>query len=530
MSYGYVEQPPSKKRRFFDPEPEPEPVPQPQITRTASDNLPSRKSRSLSRDVTVKNIPSSPEESRDGFDKLLFESIVGEIPKNAMKVLQAIAGSNTEKAINMYLDGSWQNTASTQTIVSRANDPPLPGTGNQLKGPSTPSQTLTIVRTKQMPEYRYVGAFGVAGWTTRSGSGLIKHGETVHIERQKSKQVKLGRGGKPIPLSRQRADVIVRFTNDRGEEVGRLPKEAASWVSSLIDSKVCHFEGTCVFAPERVRINETIYLQLRCYLTKRTFDTGFVKPVDNNRATGVFEEKETTEEQELRLRQVALVKLFEEINLHPSSSNELKEKEKRNSLLQAAETAERDESREKEKKSKPMTSSPSTPPTDEEESEEGKELEQDQLDTLYKKAQSFDFDTPEQDPASSFVLDLRRYQRQALHWMMSKEKDERANGSEASMHPLWEEYKWPVKDVDDKDLPRVEEQDSFYVNPYSGELSLDFPTQEQHCLGGILADGTLYTITQVVSAAAFLLAFILRFLCSCDSISISCLCITAITN
>ncbi len=56
------------------------------------------------------------------------------------------------------------------------------------------------------------------------------------------------------------------------------------------------------------------------------------------------------------------------------------------------------------------------------------------------------------------------------------------------MHPLWEEYQWPVKDYDDKNLPQIASQSAFYVNPYSGELSLDFPVQEQHCLGGILAD------------------------------------------
>jgi len=72
--------------------------------------------------------------------------------------------------------------------------------------------------------------------------------------------------------------------------------------------------------------------------------------------------------------------------------------------------------------------------------------------------------------------------------MLAKEKDEKNEIKEASMHPLWEEYLWPLKDVDDKDLPQVEGQESFYVNPYSGEMSLDFPHQEQHCLGGILAD------------------------------------------
>jgi DNA repair protein RAD5 len=107
---------------------------------------------------------------------------------------------------------------------------------------------------------------------------------------------------------------------------------------------------------------------------------------------------------------------------------------------------------------------------------------------LYRKAQSFDFNTPEVEPADTFAMNLRPYQKQSLYWMLAKEKDEKNETREASMHPLWEEYKWPLRDVDDKELPQVEGQESFYVNPYSGEMSLDFPCQEQHCLGGILAD------------------------------------------
>jgi DNA repair protein RAD5 len=56
------------------------------------------------------------------------------------------------------------------------------------------------------------------------------------------------------------------------------------------------------------------------------------------------------------------------------------------------------------------------------------------------------------------------------------------------MHPLWEEYDWPRKDQDDRPVPTVVDLDKFYVNPYSGEMSLEFPRQEQNCLGGILAD------------------------------------------
>lgn len=340
-----------------------------------------------------------------------------------------------------------------------------------------------------MPDKRYIGAFGVTAWATRSGTGLIKHDEVVGIERARPvpQASKLGKAAKPRVVMNKKQDVVVRFTNARGEEVGRLENECAAWMSTLIDQKICKFEGSCVWVPDRLRTNDTVYLQLRCYLLKDAFEAAnFVKPLDDNRQTGRFEARETQDERALRLRQVALVKLFDEIGLHPSRVNVTTEKHKRKGLLQAVDAAEQYEqlSTQSPKGTKPQDADNS------DEAEEGQELEQDQLDSLYKKAQSFDFDTPEAQPASTFTMDLRRYQKQALHWMMGKERDERSEHKEQSMHPLWEEYCWPTKDVDDKELPEASGLLNFYVNPYSGELSLDFPVQDQNCLGGILADGT----------------------------------------
>ncbi|KAE8350971.1 SNF2 family N-terminal domain-containing protein, partial [Aspergillus coremiiformis] len=199
--------------------------------------------------------------------------------------------------------------------------------------------------------------------------------------------------------------------------------------------------------------------------------------IDDNRTTTIFEEKKSTEEKWLHLRQVALVKLFDEIGLQPTSTNAMTLKHKREGLLRAGEIAEQYDKNIKENKSNDNSS----------QDEESPELEEDQLDTLYKKAQSFDFSMPEAEPPPTFSLKLRKYQKQALHWMLAKEKDNNSARGR-SMNPLWEEYAWPAKDVEDNRLPIIEGFDHFYVNPYSGELSLDFPVQEHNCLGGILAD------------------------------------------
>lgn len=406
------------------------------------------------------------------FDQETFESFVGDkVQPDILEIIRENCGNDIERAVNMYFDGTWKNfktkakPTGVQAMMARNPKPQEP------KPPDVQSQEPLLAP----PDSRYIGSFGVEGWATRSGANLLKYGDSLRIERQKTQQ----------PLKRLRVDVIVRFTNDKGSEIGRLSKESANWISTLMDQKCCRFDATCVYAPERLRTNDTVFIQLRCFFLKSAFHRpGFKLP--DNRSTGLYEEKETTEERDLRLRQVALVRLFQEINLHPTKLSAAAARHSRQGLLEAAELAEKQEKEiAKTKKSDKGDKSGSSTPS---EDEDGTELEQDQLDTLYKKAQSFDFDTPEAEPASTFAMTLRPYQKQALHWMLSKEKNEKEKRREVSMHPLWEEYAWPIKDADDKDLPRVADQPCFYMNPYSGDLSLDFPVQEQHCLGGILAD------------------------------------------
>ncbi|KAJ5617062.1 hypothetical protein N7537_002176 [Penicillium hordei] len=430
----------------------------------------------IEEEVTISTTAST---FADGFDVDLFTSIVGEqLPADSIKTIQSAASNNIERAVNIYFDGSWKKPMRINgNVPARSRKPAL----RVQHSPETPVESESVLRNQ--PSVRYVGAFGVGGWATRSGLGFLKHGDPVNIERARSQPtMKRGRGGKAFV--NHKSDVLTRFTNTAGQEIGRLPHETAEWVSTLIDQKICRFEGVCVFVPDRVRVNDTIYLQLRVYLRKEAFQSGALAALntDDNRSTGLFEEKESTEEKNLRLRQVGLVKLFHEINLHPTSTNPTTEKHKRDGILRAAEIAEQYDSTKKE--NKPKSSKDSNDSSGEDDSEE---LEKDQLDTLYQKAQSFDFNMPAADPASTFTLDLRKYQQQALHWMLSKEKDSNQT-REKSMHPLWEEYTWPRKDVDDKDLPQVTNIDHFYVNPYSGDLSVDFPAQEQHCRGGILAD------------------------------------------
>lgn len=499
MSSAEIEHRPAKKRRFFVDDPEDIPEQQAptcgdasRITTSAS----AAEGQARSSQIDTGELePRDAEREPQTFDIDTFRAFTGEdVDLGVLQEIRVAANNDLERAINMYLDGSWKDIAAKSHVQSQSQPRGVAGwlnKGDQTAEEPRPPEAGNLSAPQHapllqnMPRDRYIGAFGVAAWSTKSGANLIKHGEVIKIERTKiAPKTKIGRGGKAIQLvgRNQKADVITRFTNVRGDEIGRLPEETAKWVSTLIDQRVCRFGGTCVYAPDRLRVNDTIYLQLRVYMLRTAFEAaGFANLKDDNRATGIFEEKESAEEKDLRLRQVALVTLFDEINLHPTTTNETTARHKKQGILRAAEMAEQYD---KEKSGKQKMSGTSTPSSEE---EDGEELEEDQLDTLYKKAQSFDFNTPEAEPPDTFTLVLRKYQKQALHWMLSKEKDKRSERA-VSMHPLWEEYTWPTKDANDKLLPTVERQDKFFVNLYSGEISLDFPVQEQNCLGGILAD------------------------------------------
>ncbi|KAI0481375.1 DNA repair protein rad-5 [Xylariaceae sp. FL0804] len=488
-------EPPAKKRRFFadhDDENQ-DPTPKCLQTRQPLANHGSSNSALPPADVT-NAVPQSSEEPPI-FDPNTLKALVGdEVDPEVLDIIRRNCGNSMERAVNMYFDGTWKKyrkshpSSKPSMLLPRRDVQAAPSDLPREPEPEPPPQPPLI---RSMPDSRYIGAFGVEGWATRSGTGLLKHGDVVKIERQKiqpkpsvlSAKGKAGQPSlRPTGAAARRVDVIVRFTDARGSEIGRLARDTANWVSSLIDQNVCTLEGTCVYAPERLRTNDTVFLQLRCFLRRVAFQEPGLQ-LSDNRTTGLFEEKETTEERNLRLRQVALVRLFQEINLTPTRSNAASARTARQGLLDAAELDDKkgQDTSKPGNKDTPGSSSPS-------DTEEGEELEQGQLDALYRKAQSFDFDTPEAEPADTFAMTLRPYQKQSLHWMLSKEKDLKNEVREASMHPLWEEYAWPLKDADDKELPGVDGQDNFYVNPYSGEISLEFPVQEQHCLGGILAD------------------------------------------
>src|SRR5690606_16972193 len=171
-------------------------------------------------------------------------------------------------------------------------------------------------RPKNLPfDKRYLGVLQAEGWTTRSGTNLLSYGErvTIHRERLAAPPPKKGKGA--ALQKRRTADLIVRFKNARGFEVGRLEQDMAKFVSVLIDQRLYSFDGTVVYAPESCRMNDTVYLQLRVFLLGEAFDQNRIFREETRVVGDLFTIQETEEEKDVRQRQASLVRLFEKIGL-----------------------------------------------------------------------------------------------------------------------------------------------------------------------------------------------------------------------
>lgn len=108
------------------------------------------------------------------------------------------------------------------------------------------------------------------------------------------------------------------------------------------------------------------------------------------------------------------------------------------------------------------------------------------LDIDYEKVFKLDYTAYERlspsTPPASFCSTLHPYQSKALTWMLKREgvlitEETNINNSKMRvLHPLWEHYK-------------LNDDTNMYFNPYSGQVSLEFPhSSNSDFKGGILAD------------------------------------------
>ncbi|KAF7337701.1 DNA repair protein RAD5 [Mycena sanguinolenta] len=338
-------------------------------------------------------------------------------------------------------------------------------------------------------------------WSNVSGKGYIKAGDEVKIMRepQESKnsggskaetKKKIGDGKKQMSLkamlkqplktsSKKKTDNIVRLYNARGFEFGRLPQDVSSWMAKLIDLGIVEFRGKMMECPEKLSTGATLIVTADVYMLPTAFKPSNFET--DQKPTVMFSEgAETLDEQMLRERKASILKLFDALNLRPQAGANFSGRKTDEEIHEEAmkKIAQR--------KSKKVTEIVGD--GEEIEVDDGEELSENDLDAIYKKAQKSDRTMAEMEPPSTFTFTLRGYQKQALLWMHSIELGKMDAREAASMHPLWCQYAFPLPRDGDGVIDLTADEKPFYFNPYSGELSLDFPKAERKGRGGILAD------------------------------------------
>ncbi|KAJ3814435.1 DNA repair protein RAD5 [Lentinula aff. lateritia] len=457
---------------------------------------------------------SSPDIHHEDIDEMDLDTI--DIPR---------ATSVSASSVSEYISISSDSEEEVVTRPMKKKQVPPPAKKRRL----SPSFALTSpTDIIQFPIY--VGEFLVPNaWSSISGSGYVTTNDNVRIERDvdrsktsevstkrkgkgKEKATEKNGGKKQVSIksmvnaqsvkgpNKRTADTIVRLVTTRGVEFGRLPQEVAWWTSKLLDLGVVELRGKMTDCPSKLTIGANLIVSVDVYLLRTAFIP--VNIAESDERPRMFGEGlETDEEKSLRERKSAVLKLFEIVGLRPQVGvmvgHEKLERELQEDALQISHTSQ----------TKPKKHLEIVGDGEEVEVEDGEDLSKSDLDVIYKRAQHHDQDMGEMEAAESFTLTLRGYQKQALFWMDSLESG-KMNAREAkSLHPLWSEYAFPAK-PDGGFIDLTEEEKLFYLNPYSGEMTLNFPKSERNCKGGILADGDLTRYSNLTLPDVLLISFL----------------------
>ncbi|KAH0591247.1 hypothetical protein H2248_001339 [Termitomyces sp. 'cryptogamus'] len=376
------------------------------------------------------------------------------------------------------------------------------------QGPPLKKRRLSTPPSATPPKFlpAYMGEILVPNaWSNVSGKGYIKINDPVKIHRDGQEEPKAGPsksnsaqgkksdGKKQMSLKamlkpqssktkkKVKGDTIVRLLNGKGTEFGRLPADVSWWVSKLLDLGIIEFRGTMTDCPETLTTGVSLFVTLQVYILESAFKPSTILNADDEPTVIFSEGQETLDEKTLRERKEAVLKLFDVIGLKPEAGANVR------LPYDAAKIHEEALHRLAKHKSKKVTEIVGD---DEEiEVDDAEDLSKNDLDAIYKRAQNNDRTLGTMEPSETFTLTLRGYQKQALLWMHSLESGKIDARESSSMHPLWSRYVFPEKPaIDGNVIDLTADEKPFYMNPYSGEMSLEFPKSERKFRGGILAD------------------------------------------
>ncbi|KAL9225619.1 hypothetical protein vseg_001521 [Gypsophila vaccaria] len=317
---------------------------------------------------------------------------------------------------------------------------------------------LSECRDVKGEDWWFVGYGEMSGMSTSKGR-RIRTGDEVEFAfpvEKRSSSLNNGRvfgRGKGVGACSE----IVRFSTRHGGEVGRIPNEWARCLVPLVRDKKIQVSCFCKFAPENLSIMDTIALNVSVYINSSMFrkhHQNSLKAATNGNDESVIHPLPT-------LFKLLGIAPFKKAQFTPD--NLYTRKRSLNSQDTAALHASLLHTRNSEKVAGGDTS-------------EGEETVSDaDVDRIVGVEDSSKLE--EMDPPSTLQCDLRPYQKQALHWMVQLEKGITEDEAATTLHPCWEAYQL----ADKRGL-------SVYLNSFSGEATIHFPSTLQMARGGILAD------------------------------------------
>ncbi|KAK6454682.1 ATPase/DNA helicase [Scheffersomyces xylosifermentans] len=369
---------------------------------------------------------------------------------------------------------------------------------------------------------RYIGSVDVQAWATRPTMQPLQYSEKLTIKRLIPRKSNMNNS------SIIRLCTAPKSPTDSGREIGRIPEDLTRIFSPLIDLEIAIFEATVLETTKRrLSTGDSFIIQIDISLKDTAFKfissendssqdpSSFKRQRTQATKTGFNFAAETEDEATLRLRQYALSRLFERLEIKPTRTLEIPPpnvKEDPHSEIDASFSI------------APTTQDePISLDSDSEIDEDAEQVKPidsvnlDQLKEFYQaNNQSKLLDslpvttTP---PKSNFKLDLRPYQKHGLSWMLSREKEHDLleeiassngdvefstqskqnvrEGSEGVLNPLWRRYKWP-RDMSFQSSQTANQESNeakyFYANMYNGEMSIEKPLLKSSLRGGILAD------------------------------------------
>ncbi|CAM6085783.1 unnamed protein product [Calypogeia fissa] len=258
------------------------------------------------------------------------------------------------------------------------------------------------------------------------------------------------------------ASEIVRFSTEKAGEIGRLPGEWARNLIPLVSSKKVAISGICTYCPATLGLLDSITLQLGTFVSRTLLKKYTASPSSTSVSQEISTHNPLLSVLRLLGKKPFLKAEFTPEDLYNRKRSLDSENAKKNGVSEPILSSD--------KRQKLSTGAAAVPGKE----NEGEEISEADLNKIVGTSEGSEL--LEMDPPSNIVCELRPYQKQALFWMTNMETGRDLEEAAKTLHPCWEAY------------CLGDEKSVFYVNVFSGDSSVDFPSALQTSRGGILAD------------------------------------------